>query len=108
MGQVMNSAKLAAWSWMAHLVDALEPRLKDNGPLRRARRLPEGAPVDDDAEIGHALFFEGWPLLLERRDDQLERLPIRVRMLLGPPKVGQRDHRQRAILAPGGLGDGQI
>ena len=26
MGQVMNSAKVAAWSWMAYLVDALEPR----------------------------------------------------------------------------------
>jgi hypothetical protein len=91
-----------------HLVDRLQARFECFILVRGARGLPEGAVVDEEAEVSHLLLLELElvPPRLERCNDQLEGLAVRIRMLLGAPKVAERDDGQRAVYARGRLGDG--
>ena len=70
-----------------HLVDRLQVRFECFILVRGARGLPEGAVVDEEAEVSHLLLLELVPPRLERCNDQLEGLAVRIRMLLGAPEV---------------------
>ena len=81
------------------LGDAHEPGLKVNFLPGCAWFLVESAPIDDNAQVRHIFGLELVPSLLERCDEKLQSLALRIGMLVHSPQVRYCDHRQRTVSA---------